>query len=84
MVPKCECERKDGKTQRHYLAYSGNSSNISCAALSLSNLSWLEPVAASDCERYFLQSFLVTATVQKESSTPPQQRLLGIYSCTLR
>ena len=84
MVPKCWCERKDGKAQRHYFAYSGNIGSISCATLSLSNFVWLEPVAASDCERYFLQSFLGAATVQKESSAPPQQRLLGIYSCILR
>jgi len=84
MVPKWRYGRKDGEAQKHLLLYIGTVGSISCVILSHSNLVWLEPVAASDCERYFLRSFLGTATVQKESSTPPQQHLLGIYSCVFR
>ena len=83
MVPKWEYVCKD-ETQRHYLPYIGDISSINCATLSHSNLVWLEPVAASDCKRYFLQSFLGIATVQKEITTPPQQHLPSIYSRTLR
>lgn len=81
MVYKRGNERKDGKAQKYYLVYIGIVGSVSCAILSHSNLVWLEPVAAGDCECCFLRSFRGTATVQKESSTPPQQCLFGIYSC---